>query len=585
MSQEISNLFAEETHEDIHQEDTHEKERVNFNISDEEVIEYLVDNDSLSKDGLMRAQKISESSGEATLPLLLKLGSLSDKNYASALAALTNCDVLDEKDLPKDVDLEETGIAPSFFIENQLVPVHVDESSIDVVMTDPRDEFLRKSLAMSTGKTVKPLIGLRQDIERILLASEKKQESDEDSFGVDESDIEHLKDLASEAPVIRRVSAIIQAAVEAGSSDIHIEPFENRMKVRYRVDGVLTEAQNLSSDSSAAIVSRIKIMAKLNIAERRLPQDGRIQLRLQGKELDLRVSTVPTMYGESVVMRILDRESVVFDFDRLGFEGKTLEHVLAALEKPNGIFLVTGPTGSGKSTTLYTALNRVNQPTRKIITAEDPVEYQLEGVNQIHVKPQIGLTFAAALRSIVRQDPDIIMVGEMRDLETSQIAVQSALTGHLVLSTLHTNDAPSAINRLVDMGVDDYMISSVIVGVLAQRLVRQLCNNCKMPEVMPEDVRQELLRLGAKEISAQIYQPSGCRECNHTGYRGRLAITEFMPMTENVRRLIIKKSTAQDLMNAARREGMHTLYEDGLMKVNKGQTALSEVLRVTQDSE
>jgi general secretion pathway protein E len=402
--------------------------------------------------------------------------------------------------------------------------------------------------------------------------------------GESEDDVEHLRDLASEAPVIRLVNLIMQRAVEARASDIHIEPFENRLKVRYRIDGVLQEVESPPSSSTAAVISRIKIMGKLNIAERRLPQDGRILLRVQGKELDLRVSTVPTAYGESVVMRILDREALVLDFHKLGFTDDFLPGFMKVLDQPHGIMLVTGPTGSGKTTTLYTALSKINTPDVKIITVEDPVEYQLEGVNQIQVKSQIGLDFSHALRSIVRQDPDIIMIGEMRDLETARIAIQSALTGHLVLSTLHTNNAAGAVTRLLDMGVDDYLLCSTVNGVLAQRLVRRLDPDSRQAyPALPEVIEEHNLRRYAGPGPVHLYRPVPS-ERSMTGYVGRTTIMEFLVMSDPLRRLVMKHAGAGDIERQAREEGMWTMFEDGLRKSMAGVTTLEEVLRVCQEN-
>jgi general secretion pathway protein E len=399
-----------------------------------------------------------------------------------------------------------------------------------------------------------------------------------------EDDIEHLRDLASEAPVIRLVNLVIQRAVEQRASDIHVEPFENRLKVRYRIDGVLHEVESPPAASTAAVISRIKIMAKLNIAERRLPQDGRIMIRVQGKELDLRVSTVPTAHGESVVMRILDREAVVFDFHTLGFTDQFLQKFINVLELPHGIMLVTGPTGSGKTTTLYTALSKLNTPDVKIITVEDPVEYQIEGINQIQAKPQIGLDFSHALRSIVRQDPDIIMIGEMRDLETARIAIQSALTGHLVLSTLHTNNAAGGITRMLDMGVEDYLLTSTVNGILAQRLVRRLDRTvAETYEALPEVVKEFNLEAFTDERPIKLYKP-GSSAANPTGYFGRTTIMEFLVMSDAIRRQIMQHAGAGDIEQQARTEGMRTMYEDGLVKALHGQTTIEEVLRVTQES-
>ncbi len=401
-----------------------------------------------------------------------------------------------------------------------------------------------------------------------------------------DADIQQLKDLAAEAPVIRLVSLIITNALEQRASDIHIEPFENRLVVRYRIDGVLHEVESPPRRFSAAVISRVKIMANLDIAERRLPQDGRIRLRVQGKEIDLRVSTVPTMHGESVVMRILDKGGVALDFQKLGFYDDTLKIFTRVLMEPHGILLVTGPTGSGKTTTLYTALETLNKPDVKILTVEDPVEYQMPGINQIQVKPQIDLTFANALRSIVRQDPDVIMIGEIRDLETAQIAVQSALTGHLVLSTVHTNDAASTVNRLLDMGVEDYLLTSTVIGILAQRLVRTLCPQCKEPyTALPEIVDELGLRRIAKSTGdITLWHEKGCPECAHTGFMGRVSVMEMLPMTDPLRSLVMKHATSTDLRNEAIRGGMVTMYEDGLRKALDGITTFEEVLRVTRES-
>jgi general secretion pathway protein E len=377
---------------------------------------------------------------------------------------------------------------------------------------------------------------------------------------------------------------IISHALEARASDIHIEPFENRLIVRYRVDGVMHEVESPPRRFSAAVISRIKIMASLDIAERRLPQDGRIKLRIQGKEIDLRVSTVPIMHGESVVMRILDKSGTALDFATLGFDPAVLSRFQQVLMQPHGIVLVTGPTGSGKTTTLYTALDKLNNPDIKILTVEDPVEYQMEGINQIQVKPQIGLTFANALRSIVRQDPDVIMIGEIRDLETAQIAVQSALTGHMVLSTLHTNDAASTINRLLDMGMDDYLLTSTVNGILAQRLVRTLCTRCREAHVaLPEVVEEMQLKRYTDVNPVRLYRALGCAECGNTGYSGRVSIVELLVMSDAIRSLVMRHVTSGEVRQQAITEGMQTMYENGLSKAVAGVTTIEEVLRVTRE--
>jgi general secretion pathway protein E len=381
------------------------------------------------------------------------------------------------------------------------------------------------------------------------------------------------------------VNLIITRAIETRASDIHFEPFEDQFRVRYRIDGVLHDVESPPNRLQAAIVSRIKIMAKLNIAERRLPQDGRIMLRVKGKEIDFRVSSIPTIYGESIVLRILDKSSIVLDIEKLGFPEDTLAGFDELIQRPHGIILVTGPTGSGKTTTLYCALEKINSPEKKIITVEDPVEYQLRGINQIQVKPSIGLNFANSLRSIVRQDPDVILIGEIRDAETAEIAIHSALTGHLVLSTLHTNDAPSAITRLIDMGMEDYLLSSTIIGILAQRLVRIACPYCRKPYSPDPRIIKEMKLNGDNLQSVKITEVKGCESCSNTGYWGRAGIFEFLKVTDDIQSLILGKKDSHAIKEAARKDGMRTLREDGWLKVKQGITTISEVLRVTQEEE
>src|SRR6201999_287232 len=430
-----------------------------------------------------------------------------------------------------------------FLKQYHVVPIGEDDSKVTLLMADPAEAYPRQAVELASGKSVDVKVGFRSEIDDLIeryygqgrSAMGTIVENLTDEQGRGEDDIEHLRDLASEAPVIRLVNLVIQRAVEQRASDIHIEPFENRLKVRYRIDGVLQEVESPPAASTAAVISRVKIMAKLNIAERRLPQDGRIMIRVQGKELDLRVSTVPTSFGESVVMRILDRESVVFDFHTLGFTDEFLPKFNKVLELPHGIMLVTGPTGSGKTTTLYTALSKLNTPDVKIITVEDPVEYQIEGINQIQAKPSIGLDFSHALRSIVRQDPDIIMIGEMRDLETAKIAIQSALTGHLVLSTLHTNNAAGGVTRMLDMGVEDYLLTSTVNGILAQRLVRRLDKeNAEKYEAMPEVIEEfGLRRFVPPGQKVELYKPMPSLH-TASGYHGRTTIMEFLVMTDPI---------------------------------------------------
>jgi general secretion pathway protein E len=556
--------------------------------------EILIERGKLDATALERALRLQQDSGEKLGTLLVTLGLVAQRDVAEALSAQLALPLVDASGYPEFPILEER-VSARFLRESRALPVREDETELTLAMADPTDAYTIGAFEMVTGRAVRPVVAIPTELESALerlygsgrsaqsqLIGDVETRVDELAF---DADVQQLKDLASEAPVIRLVSLLITNALETRASDIHVEPFENRLAVRYRIDGVLHDVESPPKRLSAAVISRIKIMANLDIAERRLPQDGRIRLRVQGKEIDLRVSTVPTMHGESVVMRILDKGGVALDFDRLGFEEDTLKRFLDVLLQPHGILLVTGPTGSGKTTTLYTALDRLNQPDVKILTVEDPVEYQMPGINQIQVKPQIDLTFANALRSIVRQDPDVIMIGEIRDLETAQIAVQSALTGHLVLSTVHTNDAPSTMNRLLDMGVEDYLLTSTIIGILAQRLVRTLCPHCKEPyTALPEIVEQMNLRRYTQAHEITLWHAKGCKDCANTGYTGRISILEMLPISDELRSLVMKHATATDLRAEAIREGMLTMYEDGLRKALKGVTTFEEVLRVTREA-
>jgi len=556
------------------------------------VFAYLYERGRLTGGDLARARKLADDSGDPLRTMLVRLGLVSERDMAAALANVLDLELISGDDYPETPVLD--GIFPLRFLKDSRVcPLSDDDDAIALAVADPLDPFIIESARLATARPIKLRVGLPTDIEAAVtrLHEPRPEETDDDDAlenadlgNFSEEDIEHLRDLASEAPVIRLVNQIMQRAVESGASDVHIEPFADELKVRLRIDGMLQEIDSPPVRSTAAVISRVKIMAKLNIAERRLPQDGRIPLRIQGKELDLRVSTVPTMFGESVVMRLLDKESVRFDFDALGFDGTPRQRLLKVLEAPFGIFLVTGPTGSGKSTTLYTALSRLNTEERKIITVEDPVEYQIPGINQIPVKASIGMTFAGALRAIVRQDPDIIMVGEMRDLETARIAVQSALTGHVVLSTLHTNDAASGVTRLLDMGVEDYLLTSTINGILAQRLVRRLCPECRQPyDPMPELAARFIHIADVNDGPIRLYRPGGCGRCNGTGFRGRLVIAEVLVMSDRLRKAVLDHATSTQIHRIAVEEDMHTMYQDGLRKALLGLTTVDEVMRVAEE--
>jgi general secretion pathway protein E len=555
--------------------------------------EILIERGRLDPANLERALKLQEGEARDKIGvILLRLGMVSGRDLADALADQLDLPVASATDFP-ELPLLEERLSSKFLRDAQAVPLREDDEELAIAIADPTDSFVISAVQMAAGKRVKPYIAAPNEIDAALerlygggkssmsAIVEGIQTRDEEQ---DWGDVEHLKDLASEAPVIRLVNLILTKALDSRASDIHIEPFENRLIVRYRIDGVLHEQESPPRRFAAAVISRVKIMASLDIAERRLPQDGRIKLRIQGKEIDLRVSTIPTMHGESVVMRILDKGGVPLDFASLGFDGQALQRFLDALDEPHGILLVTGPTGSGKTTTLYTALDRLNNADVKILTVEDPVEYQMPGINQIQVKPQIELTFANALRSIVRQDPDIIMVGEIRDLETVRIAMQSALTGHMVLSTVHTNDAPATVNRLLDMGAEDYLLTSTVNGILAQRLVRTLCLKCREPHnALPEVIQQMNLRRFQPSGDIVLYKPVGCAECAGTGYLGRICIVEMMTMTDGLRSLIMRHATAGEIRAAAIAEGMETMFENGVRKAVAGITTLEEVLRVTRE--
>ena len=560
-------------------------------LTHDPVCAFLLEHDLLKSADMKRAETYREQHGGDLVTLLVRLGLVSERDVAEAEAGLLDLPLFRSADLPSEAP-DLPGISVRYLKQNLILPIAESNGDLTVVMANPRDEFARKALAMASGKNIVPQVGIASEIEsgiekligggRSVMGQivENLDTGDESDL----EDVEHLRDLASEAPVIRLVNLVLQRAVQARASDIHIEPFENRLKVRYRIDGVLQEVEAPPAKSTAAVISRIKIMAKMNIAERRLPQDGRIMHRVQGKELDLRVSTVPTSHGESVVMRILDRESIVLDFGSLGFDEQLKAKFTKQLQMPHGIVLVTGPTGSGKTTTLYTALSALNTPERKIITVEDPVEYQLEGINQIQAKSSIGLDFAHALRAIVRQDPDVIMIGEMRDLETARIAIQSALTGHLVLSTIHTNDAAGGVTRMLDMGVEDYLLTSTVNSILAQRLVRTLVPAHREPyEVLPEMAQEIGLTQFGKQDKYMVYRPIPTEEIP-SGYRGRTSILELLTMSDPIRRLIMRHGTAGEIQDLAVSEGMQTMYRDGLSKCLQGITTLDEVLRVTQEA-
>ena len=549
--------------------------------------ELLVRAGKLTPRDLERALAAQHEMGGALDGVLVSLGLVSEPDAAHALAEHLGLPFVAAEAFP-EVPPELPGLLPEFLKTHHVLPLRAEDGRLDVVMRAPQDAFVLKALHLTTGLAVRPAVGLPSDIGKALQRQQEEAAAETgDDGALDEEGagdfVEHLRDLASEAPVIRLVNTLIGRVIELRASDIHLEPFDDGLHVRYRIDGVLHPGEVVPAAQGAAVSSRVKLLAHLDIAERRLPQDGRIKIRVKGRELDLRVSTVPTVWGESVVMRVLDRASVRFGLEDMGFERDTLERFNQLVHRPHGILLVTGPTGSGKTTTLYAALAKLDSSSQKIITVEDPVEYQLEGINQIQVHTQINLTFGNALRSILRQDPDIIMIGEMRDGETAQIAVQSSLTGHLVLSTLHTNTAASAVIRMQDMGVERYLITSTVNGVLAQRLVRRLCPHCKTPVVPAPELLKDS-GLGRFLAAGQpMYEARGCEHCRGTGYQGRTGIHELLVVDEAMRSAILQGQDASALHTLAMHSGMHSLYEDGLRKVAAGTTSLDELLRVTQD--
>ncbi|MEJ0046157.1 MAG: ATPase, T2SS/T4P/T4SS family [Rhodospirillales bacterium] len=543
-------------------------------------IDALVISGKLSSEALSRARRISTDAAEPIEPILTRLGLVSERDLADAFAKSLD---LPAADLAASTD---PALLPrfsaSFLRQFQVLPLAHCAEGLAVAMANPLDEYAANALALAADCKVPRQVATETDIgaalDRLLQpAAPPKEVRDGAAAG---TDLERLHDLASDAPVIRLVNQILARAVDTRASDIHIEPAADRLIVRNRIDSVMREVEAPPQHLREAVVSRVKIMARLNIAERRLPQDGRMSASVRGTEIDFRVSTVPTVHGESVVIRVLDRDQVALDFDTLGFDAAALDILRPILAMPNGILLVTGPTGSGKTTTLYAALHALNTPERKIMTIEDPVEYYLDRVIQVQIQPAIGLTFAKSLRAFLRQNPNIVMVGEIRDLETAQVAVQVALTGHMILSTLHTNDAASGITRLLDMGVEDYLIVSTVNAIMAQRLVRTLCRECREPYDPPSGL---VAKLGLPPNAPQhFHRQIGCPACGSTGFRGRTTILEILPVTDKVRQMVLARATAGDIGRAAVADGMRTMHAHGMLKAAAGITTLEEVLSVTR---
>jgi type II secretion system protein E len=517
--------------------------------------------------------------------ILLEKGVAEDEIYR-ALSVQFDLQLLDSSDFPEQIPLDKVSFA--FLEKNLILPVALNGTVLMVATGDPANsegiDALRSSfeyelhLVLARKSEILQQLQMLQGSRSAVMQRLIEGTAEEDIASTDlTGEISHLRDLAQEKGIIQVVNLIIDNAVKDRASDIHVEPGEFNVRVRYRIDGVLYEKETLPARMYSAVSSRIKLLSQMNIAERRLPQDGRIKVAAAGRNIDIRVSTIPTVYGESVVMRLLDKEASFITLEDIGFDRTILDIYEDVIEKPYGMILITGPTGSGKSTTLYASLSKINSAAKKIITVEEPVEYLMPGINQIQVRPKIGLTFASGLRHIVRQDPDIIMVGEIRDMETAGIAIHAALTGHLLFSTLHTNDAPGAITRLMDMGIENYLVASTLISVMAQRLVRRICPFCKTREDVPEDV--------LKRISAdikEVWTGKGCEKCSGTGYKGRIGIFEVLPVSAPIRDLIMKRATIKETKDKAIELGMRTLREDGIEKVKKGITTIDEVLRVTQ---
>jgi general secretion pathway protein E len=559
---------------------------------EDRLLAYLRAAGRLDEEGIERARRAAAQSTLSLSRILLELGLVPERELMQAFEAALGIQLATPDELPLEPVLADQ-VTERFLRDNNVVLLEADSGSVTIATADPLNAFVISAIGLSTGRKVRvkaaPASDIEQGLRRLYEFDETGALAAATAGGAGdgtETDLARLRESASEAPVIRFVNSLISRAVEAGASDIHIEPFERRLRIRVRIDGVLKEEDPAAIELAPAIISRLKIMSGLNIAERRLPQDGAVKMPVRGREVDFRIATAPVAHGECAVVRILDKSSVPLDLPALGFDATALVKIEALLRRPNGIILVTGPTGSGKTTTLYAALARLNAAERKILSVEDPVEYRIPGVNQIQVKPEIGLTFAHVLRSVLRHDPDVILVGEIRDAETARIAVQAALTGHTVLSTVHTNSAAAALTRLMDMGVEDYLLTSTISGIISQRLVRSLCRACRQPVPVRPEWRDEFAAAGLPTAdNTTVFAPTGCAACSGTGFKGRTVIAEILVPGEDVRRLVLEKAGATAIQAAAVAQGMETLRRNGLRKVLEGETTIEEVSRVVQQEE
>ena len=554
----------------------------------------LINANLISEDQLQKALTKQKKDGGRLGSSLVHMGYIKEDRL---IAFLSHQYGIPSVDVAKfEIDREVIKLIPSEVAQKyMIIPLNRTGSTLTIAMVDPSNVFAIDDVKFMTGYNVEPVVSseaaIKDAINRYYDSADMLQTVMQDiqedvsidiiEDTIDDIDVGDIKQAVEEAPVVKLVNLILAEAIKKGASDIHIEPYEKDFRVRYRIDGVLYEVMAPPKRLKDALTSRLKIMAELDIAERRLPQDGRIKLKMKGKEVDLRVSSLPTLFGEKVVMRILDKSNLMLDMTKLGFEAEELKKLTKAILAPYGMVLVTGPTGSGKSTTLYSALGQINKPEINIMTAEDPVEYNLFGINQVQMKEVIGLNFAAALRSFLRQDPDVIMVGEIRDYETAEIGVKAALTGHLVLSTLHTNDAPGTINRLLNMGIEPFLVASSVILIMAQRLARKVCSECKQPVEVPEKTLIDIGLTPKQAAEVTIYQGVGCPTCNNTGYKGRLGLYEIMPIDEHIRELILEGASAAEIKQAAIENGMMSLRMAGLNKLMSGVTTIDEILRVT----
>ncbi|CAM2067587.1 type II secretion system ATPase GspE [Sulfidibacter corallicola] len=594
MTHEESTLQEAPQPESAEQETPEVVERPTIRIGRKRFGQYCLERNRISAKDLDRALALQEESNTKIGKILVDMGFLTERDCCQILCEQLGYTFLDPEQYPENVPDILEKIPVKFLIVNTILPLALDEEDnvLKIAVEDPNNLVPLNGLRELSGFELDIVMSTPTDIQDALeryygegISQLDKIVDDVDEMNENYDDVEHLKDLASEAPVIRLVNLVISRAVEQRASDIHIEPFEKSLKVRYRIDGVLKEIESPPRALAPAVISRIKIISKLDIAEKRIPQDGRLKMRVLGKEIDFRVSTVPTLHGESVVLRLLDKESVaLIELARLGMPAYVEKDFRDLSANPHGIVLVSGPTGSGKTTTLYACLNMLNDSKKKILTVENPVEYQLEGINQIHVNDKVGLTFASGLRTMMRQDPDIIMVGEIRDAETAEVSIQASLTGHMVFSTIHTNDATGAVNRLLDMGIEDYLLTSTLLCVLGQRLVRVICDGCKEGYLPDMGFHKHIIKLVDDPTSVHFYRGTGCKACGQTGYTGRLGIYELFKLDDEVRHLIMSKPDTAQLRALARKKGMRLLREDGWHKVLKGVTSVEELFRVTQES-